>query len=233
MTIAVFGGTGKMGKAVCLQADALGIKNSALGRNNLVDFFPLEIEVGLDFSHHDFLDLVLRMCLIKKIPLLTGVSTFEQTHLLALKDASMVIPVMVAPNTSIGVAIMQKALKILNEFKDLVQEVDVDIIDCHHNLKKDAPSGTAKALLETLCKDSFYNPFLCAGQRPKDVVGMSSLRQAHHPGTHSVSWCHKDESLELTHTCYSKEALAKGALKAAAWLKKQPAGFYTMADFIG
>lgn len=235
MKIAVFGSTGRMGQEICEKSQLNGFETFCLNRSLSLTSLESTLrtaDVSLDFSHHTYLDTVLKACLSSNTPLLTGVSTFEPSHMKALKEAGKKIPIMFAANTSIGMALMQQALKTLNLFKNLVEDVDVDIIDFHHHHKKDAPSGTAKNLLKSLGKKDFYNPLSQPGERPKDVVGLHCLRVSNLPGTHTISWCHEEESLELKHTCYSRTALAKGALKAALWLKDKPAGFYTMEDFI-
>ena len=146
---------------------------------------------------------------------------------------------LIAPNMSIGVNVLQK---IVADVARILQEgFDPEIVEIHHRFKTDAPSGTALALGRTIAaaqgKDFDQQAVLArqgmTGQRTNDEIGIMTLRGGDVVGDHTVIFAGFAERLELTHRAQSRECLARGALRAALWLPRQPSGLYSMKDVLG
>ena len=143
---------------------------------------------------------------------------------------------MFASNFSIGVnalfSLTEQAAKILGE------NFDVEIIEAHHRMKKDAPSGTAKTLVEILRRTRKTEKLRhgregIVGERDKYEIGIHSVRGGDVVGDHTVIFAANGERLELTHKASSRDTFANGALRAAQWVVKQPPGLYDMQDVLG
>lgn len=145
----------------------------------------------------------------------------------------------VAGNYSIGVNLLFKLVSEATQILGL--DADVEIVEMHHNLKKDAPSGTAARLAEVVCeardwsyeKDLRHGRVGVPGERTKHEIGMHSLRGGDVVGDHTVMFALEGERVELTHKASSRNTFARGALRAAAFLMDAPAGLYDMQDVLG
>ncbi|MCM8829866.1 MAG: 4-hydroxy-tetrahydrodipicolinate reductase [Candidatus Omnitrophica bacterium] len=194
-------------------------------------------EVVIDFSTPDSAIKHLEICIDKNIPFVTGVTGFSNDQMMSLKKASSYIPVFYSPNMSIGVNLF---FEIIRFSADLLKEYEIEISEVHHNLKKDAPSGTAKKIADIICQVSRrdvekvvkYGREGITGARTFEEIGIHSLRLGDIVGEHYVYFGGKGEIIELSHRCYNREAFASGALKAASFLKNKPAGFYNMQNLI-
>lgn len=168
-----------------------------------------------------------------------GTTGFNDVQKAELAELAVTIPLFWAPNMSIGVNVL---LKILPQLVRLLGEkYDLDIMEIHHNKKKDAPSGTALRLAECLAEARDWNPSeveCCArhgiiGARPKEEIGIQSLRGGDVVGVHTVYCMGPGERIEVTHQAHSRETFAQGALRAAQWLATQKAGrLYSMSDML-
>jgi 4-hydroxy-tetrahydrodipicolinate reductase len=144
----------------------------------------------------------------------------------------------IAPNMSIGVNVL---MKITAEVARILSNFDAEVIEIHHNTKVDAPSGTAIALGRTIAEarkldyhaNAVYGREGITGVRPHEKIGVLALRAGDAVGDHTVIFGGQGERLELIHRAQSREALARGALRAAAWLEDRPAGLYSMRDVLG
>lgn len=149
------------------------------------------------------------------------------------------IPVVMASNMSVGVNVLWKV--IADAAKLLGDGFDVEILEAHHRLKKDAPSGTAmstaevlaKALGRNLAKDAVYHREGLIGERKPREIGIQTLRGGDVVGDHTVFFLGQGERLEITHRASSRDTFALGALRAARWLVGKPNGLYSMADVLG
>ena len=117
----------------------------------------------------------------------------------------------------------------------LKDDYDIEVIEAHHNKKKDAPSGTAKLLIKSIVDETGFKvnegrSGICP--REKNEVGVSAIRGGTIVGEHEVMYCGEDEVLEFKHTAYSRRIFATGAVKAAKWLLNQKPGFYDMNDVL-
>lgn len=196
-------------------------------------------DVIVDFSFHENTAEVIRIATELQKPLIIGTTghSIERRAELLVKAAK--VPCVWAGNYSVGVnllnALTQQAAKVLSS------DYDAEVIEMHHRFKKDAPSGTAARLLEIILEARKLGPDAIRhgregvpGERTDHEVGMHSLRGGDVIGDHTVVFAALGERLELTHKASDRGIFARGALRAAAWLKdqKQP-GIYEMQDVLG
>lgn len=195
-------------------------------------------QVLIDFSHPHATRHWLKVCRDRGIAMVVGTTGLHQVDHAAIDVAAEVIPVLQAGNMSLGVNLL---LKVVAEVAaKLGDDYDIEIEEAHHRFKKDAPSGTAMALAESILKATNKGKDqLVFGRHGDDVprqrgtVGMHSLRMGDEIGKHTVNFASIGERLELTHHATNRDVFAHGALKAAAWLAQQKPGRYTIADMLG
>ena len=168
-----------------------------------------------------------------------GTTGFNEDQKKELRDAGTKTRLLVAPNMSMGVNLLfnlaGRAASLLGD------SYDVEIVESHHKLKKDAPSGTAIKLAEiiasalgrNLAEDGIYGRQGQIGERKPKEIGVLAIRGGDIVGEHTVMFITGGERIELTHKAHSRDALAAGALKAALWLVSQPNGMYDMQDVLG
>jgi 4-hydroxy-tetrahydrodipicolinate reductase len=156
-----------------------------------------------------------------------------------LKGMAQKTRVVFAPNMSVGVNLMFKVVE--NIAKVLTEGYDVEIVEAHHRLKKDAPSGTAlklaqiiaQALGRDLEKVGVYGRKGITGERTKDEIGIMTVRAGDIVGEHTVTFCGIGERLEVIHRAHNRDNFARGAVRAAQWIVNQPPGLYDMQDVLG
>lgn len=166
----------------------------------------------------------------------TGLSHQQVEELKGLADKTRVV---FAPNMSVGVNLMFKVVE--NIAKVLTEGYDVEIVEAHHRLKKDAPSGTAiklaqiiaQALGRDLEKVGVYGRKGITGERTKDEIGIMTVRAGDIVGEHNVTFCGIGERLEIIHRAHNRDNFARGAVRAAQWIVDQPPGLYDMQDVLG
>ena len=177
----------------------------------------LSVDIIIDFSSPKNSMKILKLAKIKEIPILIGTTGFSEDDFKEIEVASTKIPVLFAPNTSSGIAILKN---ILNKSKNLFSEDhEFSISETHHIEKKDSPSGTALDLQRAII--SIY---------PEANVLIESFREGNNPGQHTVSITLDKEIIEFTHRAEDRSIFALGALKGAVWLTRRSAGFYSMGD---
>jgi len=146
---------------------------------------------------------------------------------------------LVAPNMSLGVNLLFRLAS--QTARILGNEYDVEIVEAHHNMKKDAPSGTAQKLAEEIAaalerdlgQAAVYGRKGMVGQRTREEIGIMAVRAGDIVGEHTVMFVTGGERIELVHRAHSRDAFARGALQAALWLTNQPNGLYDMQDVLG
>lgn len=168
-----------------------------------------------------------------KTPLLSGTTGLTEPDFDVLRGLSKEVPVIWTANYSTGVAVLKKLLR---EYAPVLRDWDKEIVELHHNQKVDAPSGTAKQLLQAIDPDGTAlvvhgREGLC-GKRKENEIGVFSLRGGTVAGEHTVSFFGEDECLEFTHKAQSRRVFAAGAVRAAEALADKPAGFYTLEELI-
>lgn len=193
----------------------------------------------IDFTHADGTEAVVRDCVAAGKRLVIGTTGQEGSVRTQIVEASRSIPIVFAPNFSVGVNALfwltREANRILGE------DFDLEVVEMHHRLKKDAPSGTARRLAEILAEgrglsyesDIHHGREGMPGERTKSEIGMHSIRGGDVVGDHTVIYANVGERLELTHKASSRDTFAKGALRAAVWLSSQEPGLYDMEHVLG
>jgi 4-hydroxy-tetrahydrodipicolinate reductase len=193
----------------------------------------------IDFSHHSVLELVLARSVEHRKTLVIGTTGHSDAQVACIQHAAGQIPIVFAPNYSVGVNTLfwltRKAAKILGPAFDL------EVIEMHHRMKKDSPSGTAKRLAEILAevRQLAYNEHVkhgrhgIVGERTQTEIGMHAVRGGDVVGDHTVIFAALGERVELTHKASSRETFARGALRAAQWAHGKSAGIYDMQDVLG
>lgn len=175
----------------------------------------------------------------QKAPVVIGTTGLEKPQIGELERAAQEIPIVFAPNMSVGVnTLFQLVSRVA---KALGPEFDVEITEMHHRFKKDAPSGTARRLGELVAegRGGTYEELVVDGRsgmpgaRPAGEIGMHALRGGDVVGEHTVSFTTLGERLELTHKAHSRETFARGSLRAAQWLQGKAAGLFDMQDVLG
>lgn len=166
----------------------------------------------------------------------TGLTDAEKQ---SVHEAAAKIPIVWAPNMSLGVNLLFELVR--RSAAVLGPDYDAEIVEMHHRLKKDAPSGTALGLAEALAAGrgvdlkevACYGREGMPGERPRGEIGIHALRGGAVVGDHTVMFVADEERIELTHRANSREAFATGALRAALWLQGRAPGIYTMRHVLG
>lgn len=243
LKILITGCQGRMGQTVmdCINQDpdtdvAAGI--------DLGDSLPDAIsrcDSVIDFTLPSFTGELVSACLENRKALVMGTTGHDHELLEIIREASQTIPVVHAPNFSVGVNALfwltQKTAEILGTGFDL------EVVEMHHRHKKDAPSGTARRLAEILAevrnlsydRDCRHGRFGEVGARTQDEIGVHALRGGDVVGDHSVIFANDGERVELTHKASSRSAFANGAIRAAKWLQSEghSSGLFDMQDVLG
>lgn len=191
-------------------------------------------DVMIDFSSPQALAAHAEYAVASRTALVVG--TTGITDLSVLEKASKSIPVIWAPNYSVGVNLLARLCTIAGAV--LKQGFDAEIIEAHHRMKKDAPSGTAIKLLNVLKKvyeteDVVYGREGMPGERPAQEIGVHAVRGGDIVGDHTVLFAGIGERLELTHKASSRMTFSLGALRAARYILQHPQGLFTMEDVLG
>lgn len=195
-------------------------------------------QVAIDFSRPELSLRALNVCRAARIPIVIGTTGHGAEFEARIAGASREIPVLVAPNTSIGVAVAQELVRIAA--RALPAEFDIEIVEAHHKHKLDAPSGTALALADSAAKARGLDPHADTltgrtgqGARREGEIGIASLRAGDIVGTHTVLFAGSGERLTVGHEATDRSIFALGAIRAAAWLAGQRPGRYSMANVLG
>jgi 4-hydroxy-tetrahydrodipicolinate reductase len=195
--------------------------------------------VIIDFSHHAA-TLENVTCAVKAgSPIVIGTTGFSPEESAQIHAAAKLIPILQSPNMSLGVNLMLTL--VANAAKALDADFDIEILEAHHKLKQDAPSGTALKLAEVICAatdrhfpgDLKTNRDGIIGARTKKEIGMQVIRGGDIVGDHTVFYCGEGERLEIRHVATSRATFAKGALHAAKWLAGKAPGLYGMPNVLG
>jgi len=196
-------------------------------------------DVVIDFSAHETIARILELCAKPQKALVIGTTGHTPAEENQIRATAAKIPIVWAANYSTGVNTLfwltRQAAEILGP------DFDLEVIEMHHRMKKDAPSGTAKTLAEILADARKLNLENAArhgrqglvGERTQGEIGIHSLRGGDVVGDHTVIFANTGERLELTHKASSRDTFANGALRAAQWVVKRSPGLYDMQDVLG
>ncbi len=205
----------------------------------LVAEWPTQAEVVIDFTFHTAVTANIAQVLAQRQGFVLGTTGLSEPERQAVLDAARKLPVVWAPNFSLGVNLLldlvRRAAAVLHA------DYDAEIVEMHHRHKRDAPSGTALGLAEALAqgrgvalKDVVcYGREGITGERPVGQIGIHGVRGGDVVGDHTVIFATDGERVELSHKASSRESFAKGALTAARWLQGRKPGLYTMRDVLG
>ncbi len=228
---------GRMGRMIASRAENSGCEIVAgcdIGRNELDKFS--ECDAAIDFSFRDATLEIAKLCAENRKPLVIGTTGHTPEQREEILGAVKNIPVVWAGNYSLGVNLLNYLVKVAS--KILPESYDVEIVEMHHKMKKDAPSGTAEKLLEVvrenrIATEIMYGRRGLVGERKPGEVGVHSLRGGSVVGDHTVVFAADGERLELTHRAEDRKIFADGALRAAVWAVSAAPGIYGMEDVLG
>ncbi len=222
--IALIGASGRVGKSLIQRIytspswDITMELTRDLSKLNTIHANSFPPHIIIDFSHADTTYQLAKMLVDHSIPLLIGTTGLNEVTYELLARCAKTAPVMIVPNTSIGIIILHKLLRLTAAQLD--STFDIDITETHHRHKKDAPSGTALSLQKTL-NNTTTNP-----------ISVHSLRAGKDTADHVISFQGDNESLTFSHRVSSRDVFADGALRLANWLIQQESGVYTTDDFL-
>ena len=238
--IGVIGSQGRMGQAIQAAAVEAGL---AIAGGIDAGGDPLALartaDVLIDFSSLKALVANLGAAVAASTPILIGTTGLEEDHHRAIDDAAEHIAVLQTGNTSLGVTLLARLVR--EAAAALGPDWDIEIVEMHHRMKVDAPSGTALLLGEAaakgrgidLAKNSDRGRDGVTGARAPGAIGFASLRGGSVAGDHDVMFATENERIELIHRAENRSIFARGALRAATWLQGQPKGRYTMDQVLG
>ncbi len=248
MNIILCGACGKMGRMVAELAAAQG-ENIVCG----VDIAPAPMafpvytsfaevdaskkaDVLIDFSSPSHLEERLRFCETRGIPAVLAATGYTEADIALIENYATRVPIFKTGNLSLGVNILQRLVK--EAARALGDGFDAEIVECHHREKKDAPSGTALMLAESVNegfggdRENVYGRHGAVGARKTGEIGVHAVRGGTIVGEHEVMFAGEDEILTLSHSARSRKVFAAGALKAAHFMLKKRPGLYDMDDLL-
>ena len=230
----LIGGKGRMGSLIASTAEAAG--HTVLGMADAFDKSALEGEaadVVIDFSHRDNLSWIKDYVLANHCALVYGTTGVTEEDKAVLNELAETVPVFYSSNFSYGVAVLRKL--IATAVPLLKDTFDMELVETHHNQKKDAPSGTAKALLEIMNPDGEFKEVYgregITGARGKEI-GIHALRGGTEAGEHSVFFFGDNERITVSHHAANRQIFVNGAIRAAQYLEGKDAGMYNMDDLL-
>ncbi len=168
-----------------------------------------------------------------------GTTGFTDQELAQLKTFALKIPCVFSPNMSVGINVLLSTIGKIA--RSLGEQYNIEVIEAHHNKKKDAPSGTALKLAEALAEGmewdlqevGVYTRHGMTGERKIREIGMQTIRAGDIVGDHTILLGGPGERIEITHRAHTRDTFAQGALRAAEWVAQKPPGLYSMADVLG
>jgi len=235
------GSKGRMGQALLACAAQLpGVEiTAAIDQGDDLDAVIARCDAVIEFSFHNVTPSVAALCAQHRKALVIGTTGHNEEEKSAIRKLQSAIPIVWASNYSTGVNTLfwltRKAAEILGPGFDL------EVVEMHHRLKKDAPSGTATTLLEILAdvrqlqlKEALrHGREGITGERTNSEIGIHAIRGGDVVGDHTVIFAAQGERVELTHKASSRDTFANGALRAAQWAVTQKPGLYDMQDVLG
>lgn len=240
--IIITGAKGRMGLALLRCAERISEKIDVVGQIEIGDDLQRVIEKAdalIDFSFHEATPDFAEECARHRKALVIGTTGHTDSEKSQITNLKSKIPIVWASNYSTGVNALfwltRKAAEILGP------DFDLEVIEMHHRLKKDAPSGTAKTLAQILTEVRGqqlervirHGREVLVGERTPAEIGMHSIRGGDVVGDHTVIFAANGERLELIHKASSRETFAEGALRAAQWVVGKTPGIYDMLDVLG
>jgi 4-hydroxy-tetrahydrodipicolinate reductase len=238
--IGIIGSAGRMGQAlVAAIAEADLVPAGGIDKGGDAGTLAAASDVLIDFSSPHALEATLDAAVAAGKPIVVGTTGLEERHHFLLDDASKDIPVLQTGNTSLGVTLLSALVR--QAAASLGPDWDIEIVETHHRMKVDAPSGTALLLGEAaatgreiaLADHKLSGRDGITGARETGTIGFAALRGGTVAGDHSVLFLGEQERITLSHLAENRSIFARGAVKAAVWLCRQRAGRYGMEDVLG
>ena len=263
MKIAIVGAGGRMGRMLieaALKDDSIKLVSAidqvgspAIGKDagELVGMpcgvmVTSDIEAGIakadcliDFTRPEGTLEHLSICCRHKVAIVIGTTGFDDESKQTIADAAQLIPVVFAPNMSVGVNVVFKLLETASRI--MSEGYDIEIVEAHHKLKIDAPSGTALRMGEVVAQAMGRDLKKCAvyaregvtGERDPSSIGFATVRGGDIVGDHTVMYCGTGERVEISHKAGSRMPYALGSMRAARFLEDKPKGLFDMQDVLG
>lgn len=246
--IAITGANGKMGRVIaslvaqrddCKVVAGIDLNDTQNGQFPIVKY-PAELsekpDVIIDFSHPSALPDLLSYCTINNVPLVAATTGYSADEIASIKKTAEQIPIFFTFNMSLGINLLvelgKRAVNVLGG------QYDIEIVEKHHNQKKDAPSGTAIMIAEALNGELdnkmkyVYDRHNVRKAREADEIGMHAIRGGTIVGEHDIIFAGHDEVITLSHSAGSKEVFANGSINAAIYLADRKSGLYDMSDLL-
>lgn len=246
--IAITGANGKMGRVIanlvaqrddCKVVAGIDLNDTQNGQFPIVKY-PAELaekpDVIIDFSHPSALPDLLSYCTINNVPLVAATTGYTADEIAEIKKTAEQIPIFFTFNMSLGINLLvelgKRAVNVLGG------QYDIEIVEKHHNQKKDAPSGTAIMIAEALNGELnnkmkyVYDRHNVRKARESDEIGMHAIRGGTIVGEHDIIFAGHDEVITLSHSAGSKEVFANGSINAAIFLSGRESGLYDMSDLL-
>ncbi len=239
--ILVNGYKGRMGQTIINSAKEFNEIELAAKTDigDKIEDYIQQCDVVVDFSYHEATVPLTRLCSQYLKPIVIGTTGHTEEEKINIRSFSEKIPIVLSSNYSTGVNTLFYLVRKAAETLGL--NYDNEIIEVHHRMKKDAPSGTALTLAEILAEVrkkelseiARYGRNGIVGERTSDEIGIHSVRAGDVVGDHTVIFATNGERIEITHKASTREAFAKGALRAAIWIYGKNPGMYNMMDVLG
>ena len=238
--IGIIGSAGRMGQAIAAAIEAAGeTLAGGIDKGGNPAALAQGCDVLVDFSSPHALEANLEAAMAAGIPIVIGTTGLEERHHWLCDHAAEKIPVLQTGNTSLGVTLLAHLVR--EAASRLGEDWDIEIVETHHRMKVDAPSGTALLLGEAaaegrgivLAENSERGRDGITGARRVGAIGFAALRGGSVPGDHTVNFFSDNERIALSHLAENRAIFGKGALKAALWVIGKPAGRYTMPEVLG
>ena len=238
--VAVMGASGRMGKMLIEAVEAADdcLLHATLDQGSDLRAGLAGADVMIDFTRPEGTLAHLAVCRELGVHAVIGTTGFTPAQKAELAACGAVLPMVWAPNMSVGVNVMMRLLDVAA--RSLAQGYDIEVIEAHHRHKVDAPSGTALALGEVVAQALGRQLSDCAvygregvtGERDPSTIGFATVRGGDVVGDHTVMFMAEGERVEITHKASSRMSFARGAVRAAVWLKGQGAGLFDMQDVL-
>lgn len=238
--IGIIGSAGRMGQAIAQVVEASGHELSGgIDQGDDPAALAAKCDVLIDFSSPKATAANLTAAQAAGIPIVIGTTGLEPENHVAIDAAAKNIPVLQTGNTSLGVTLLAHLVR--EAASKLGDDWDIEVVEMHHRMKVDAPSGTALLLGEaaaagrgiSLADHTESGRHGITGARAKGAIGFAALRGGTVAGDHSVILAGEEERITLSHHAENRTIFARGAVKAAEWLLDKPAGRYTMPEVLG
>lgn len=238
--IGIIGSAGRMGQALGAAVVAAGHELSGgIDREGDVAGLAQASDVLVDFSAPGALEFTLDAAIAAGKPIVVGTTGLEERHHWLIDAAAVSIPVLQTGNTSLGVTLLAHLVREAAE--RLGEDWDIEIVETHHRMKVDAPSGTALLLGEAAARGRHVGLKDVAvrgrdgitGAREAGTIGFAALRGGSVAGDHTIHFLTDNERLSLSHMAENRGIFARGAVRAAQWLLGRAPGRYTMPDVLG